>query len=317
MVIQRFSSDAFSESAKVTAIQEFWSGSLGMDIDVDPNARTAFSTCACALPGLSLAAFSGSPAKMTRSYSQACEAESALVLCIAERAKVRVTSGAGERIFAEGEVHVWQSDSPTSCEVDRDYSAQMITIPTDVLAQHGVDSEHVLDSGIAAPTPELGLLFRYTRDLITSLDGLSAAGTLSASGHLRDLIVLALSDPREREHSSMQSSVGELRLQRIKTDVRKNLLSRCLSVDWIARREGISTRYLRELFASQNTSFAHFVLAERLALCRQRLRDPRFRNKNISTLAYECGFGDLSYFCRTFKQRYGATPSSVRASATL
>ncbi len=317
MDIQRFSSNVLSESVKIEAIQEFWSGSLGMDIDLDPNAGISFSTCACVLPGLSLAAFSGSPATMTRSYSQACEAESALVLCVAERAKVRVASNAGEKVFAEGEVHVWQADSCTSCEVDHNYSAQMITIPTNVLAQHGVDLEYVLDCGIAAPTPELGLLFRYTRDLITSLNGLSAAGALSASGHLRDLIALALLDPREREHSSMRNSLGDLRLQRIKNDVRKNLLSRCLSVDWIARREGISPRYLRELFASHDTSFSHFVLAERLALCHQRLCDPRFRNRNISTLAYECGFGDLSYFCRAFKQRYGATPSSIRASASL
>jgi AraC-like DNA-binding protein len=29
---------------------------------------------------------------------------------------------------------------------------------------------------------------------------------------------------------------------------------------------------------------------------------------------YECGFGDLSYFNRAFRRRYGATPTDVRAA---
>ncbi|MFC4844519.1 helix-turn-helix domain-containing protein [Bradyrhizobium sp. GCM10023182] len=30
-------------------------------------------------------------------------------------------------------------------------------------------------------------------------------------------------------------------------------------------------------------------------------------------IAFECGYGDLSYFNRSFRQRYGATPSDIRA----
>jgi AraC-like DNA-binding protein len=34
----------------------------------------------------------------------------------------------------------------------------------------------------------------------------------------------------------------------------------------------------------------------------------------ISTIAFNCGFGDLSYFNRCFRHRFGATPSEVRHS---
>ena len=34
----------------------------------------------------------------------------------------------------------------------------------------------------------------------------------------------------------------------------------------------------------------------------------------ISTIAFEAGFGDLSYFNHAFRRRYGATPSDIRAS---
>jgi AraC-like DNA-binding protein len=32
----------------------------------------------------------------------------------------------------------------------------------------------------------------------------------------------------------------------------------------------------------------------------------------VGAIAYDAGFGDLSYFNRSFKRRYGATPRDVR-----
>ena len=34
-------------------------------------------------------------------------------------------------------------------------------------------------------------------------------------------------------------------------------------------------------------------------------------------IAYDVGFGDLSYFNRVFRRRYGATPSDIRQLAQL
>jgi AraC-like DNA-binding protein len=35
----------------------------------------------------------------------------------------------------------------------------------------------------------------------------------------------------------------------------------------------------------------------------------------ISAIAYDAGFGDVSYFNRTFRRPYGVTPSEVREAA--
>jgi AraC-like DNA-binding protein len=43
--------------------------------------------------------------------------------------------------------------------------------------------------------------------------------------------------------------------------------------------------------------------------------DPRYAGRSISAVTYEAGFGDLSYFNRTFRRRCGATPSNVREVA--
>jgi len=42
------------------------------------------------------------------------------------------------------------------------------------------------------------------------------------------------------------------------------------------------------------------------------LADPRWTSRSIASIAFEAGFGDLSYFNRTFKRCYGLTPSEVR-----
>jgi AraC-like DNA-binding protein len=47
-------------------------------------------------------------------------------------------------------------------------------------------------------------------------------------------------------------------------------------------------------------------------LARRMLADRRYRHLSIAQLALECGFGDISYFNRSFRRRYGETPSDVR-----
>jgi len=44
------------------------------------------------------------------------------------------------------------------------------------------------------------------------------------------------------------------------------------------------------------------------------LTDPLHANQKVSTIALDIGFGDLSYFNRAFRRRYGMTPSELRTA---
>jgi AraC-like DNA-binding protein len=72
---------------------------------------------------------------------------------------------------------------------------------------------------------------------------------------------------------------------------------------------------VRKLFESEDTSFTQFVLGQRLARAHALLSDPHFADRSIAALALEAGFGDLSYFNRAFRRRYGDAPSEMRAGA--
>jgi AraC-like DNA-binding protein len=106
----------------------------------------------------------------------------------------------------------------------------------------------------------------------------------------------------------------EVRLHAIKADILAHLGARDLSLDGVARRQGISPIYVRKLFEEEDTSFTRFVLGQRLARARRLLSDPDLAGHTIATLALEAGFGDLSYFNRAFRRRFGCTPSQVRGA---
>jgi AraC-like DNA-binding protein len=57
------------------------------------------------------------------------------------------------------------------------------------------------------------------------------------------------------------------------------------------------------------------VLAQRLARAHRTLLDPRRESEKISVVAYDCGFGDVSYFNRAFRRHFGAAPSDICAQA--
>src|SRR5262245_13375460 len=132
------------------------------------------------------------------------------------------------------------------------------------------------------------------------------------ASHLHNLIALSLGAARDVAAEAREGGMRAARLQAIKDDITARLTEVSLSVSSLAARHGVSSRYVHRLFEGEGVSYTQFILELRLALAYRRLRDSRWADHNISAIAYDVGFGDLSYFNRTFRHRYGATPSDVR-----
>ena len=138
---------------------------------------------------------------------------------------------------------------------------------------------------------------------------------LAVDDHLHDLIGLAIGANRDAGELAKGRGVRFARLRAIQTDITRNLTRRDLSVTTVAARHGISPRYIRALFMDAGTTFSDFVLQQRLVRAHNLLSDPRTEPLAISAIAYDSGFGDLSYFNHAFRRRYGGTPSDIRAAA--
>jgi AraC-like DNA-binding protein len=131
---------------------------------------------------------------------------------------------------------------------------------------------------------------------------------------MHDLAVLLLGSVGGSTHNG---GIRAVRLRAIKDDILSRVGEPSLSIGDIVKSQQISESYIRQLLADQDTTFTDFVLDQRLQRAHRMLTGPDSGTLRISAIAYEAGFGDLSYFNRTFRRRYGAAPSNVRSVARL
>jgi AraC-like DNA-binding protein len=133
--------------------------------------------------------------------------------------------------------------------------------------------------------------------------------------HIYDLMALAIWAPRDAAESACGRGLRAARLDVIKQDIIRNLGRSDLSLTTLAARHGCTPRFIQRLFETEGTTFTDYVLAQRLACAHRLLSDPRRAAEKIAAIAYDAGFGDLSYFNRAFRRHYGAAPSEIRLSA--
>jgi AraC-like DNA-binding protein len=132
------------------------------------------------------------------------------------------------------------------------------------------------------------------------------------AAQLCDLVAVTLGATRDATTVAEGRGIRAARLRAIKGDIEAHLTGCDLSPGAVARRQQISDSYIRKLFESEGTSFSQFALGRRLARAHRMLMDPGWASRSIASIAFDAGFGDLSYFNRTFRRCYGLTPSEVR-----
>ena len=87
----------------------------------------------------------------------------------------------------------------------------------------------------------------------------------------------------------------------------KNLSDDNFSVESLANEIGYSRSQLhRKLKGLTGQSSSEFIKVLRLKKAARLLRE---NHDNISQIAYEVGFNNLSYFAKSFKELYGKNPS--------
>ena len=85
-----------------------------------------------------------------------------------------------------------------------------------------------------------------------------------------------------------------------------------LDVHRLARRMGVSARYVQMLFAELGTTPRAFIQERRLDLAARRLEREGLAT-TVTDVAYDVGFNDLSSFCRAFRRRFDTSPRNYRS----
>jgi AraC-like DNA-binding protein len=168
---------------------------------------------------------------------------------------------------------------------------------------------------VSADTEALNLLVTYARAIADALPLATPELQRLAVTHMHDLMAATIGATRDGQAVVEGRGIAAARLRSIMADVSANLGYSNLSVVEIARRHRVTPRYVHKLFENEGLTFSSFVLGQRLSRAHRILSDPRLGYRNISSVAFDVGFGDLSYFNRTFRRRYAATPTEIRQSA--
>ncbi|WFU06887.1 helix-turn-helix domain-containing protein (plasmid) [Rhizobium sp. CB3171] len=147
-----------------------------------------------------------------------------------------------------------------------------------------------------------GLIQAYARLLLS--DGGDLAGRPLLAGHILELLSIGT------ERASDDQRRGPLRLDLILDYARQHHGDPNLSAEKAARVFGVSPRYIHRLLAPTGQPFAEHLKEIRLDAS-ARLLGAR-PDEPITAIALACGFSDISYFSRAFRQRFAESPTEYR-----
>jgi AraC-like DNA-binding protein len=139
-------------------------------------------------------------------------------------------------------------------------------------------------------------------------------GRLTLREHLVDLAALAITPHGALGESNLSAVVGA-RLRVVLDHIAFHFSDPELSLTKVARRLGISPRYLQRLLETSRTSFTAHVTELRLKHAFMLLTAEDLIDVSICNIALQAGFSDISHFNRLFRSRFGDTPKGVRAHA--
>ena len=312
--VVRFSSANYAPCRRVEAVHEIYGRNL-QKVHVEPLAEESFHTATTLrrMPGLALYTASRSAAIFRRSR-ELIEHDDVVVLagltCGYEVHHLGRTINMGR-----GEAVILTGAEPASFGGPAQNSVNLLRVPARLLSPLVTDIEATYGRTISADNPALSLLVRYI-GLLEETDGFATPVLRRhAAAHIHDLMALALGATRDAAETAKCRGARAARLRVIKDDIANNIGQTNLSLTALAARHQLNPRYLQRLFESEGMSFTDHVLAQRLAFAHRLLSAPGRRSMKISAIAFDAGFGDLSYFNRTFRRRYGVSPSDVRETA--
>jgi AraC-like DNA-binding protein len=292
----------------------YWRGLFRFEMEPEPGTDFDVDVTLQALPGLRIS--TGWHSAMRNRLTNELIDSDDLILVILQSGRAMVKQRGREETCVDGQAIVTTNDEPANAGHSR-VQVTNLRFARKRLSPQLADANASVLRPLSRDNQALRLLTSYLRIVDDELGRGSPSLQLAAADHVHDLVALALGATRDAAEIARGRGVRVARLHAIKADTVAHVAASWLSIDALAARHGVSPRYIRSLFQGEETTFTDFVLNQRLARAYAHLTDPRLGARLISTIAFEAGFGDLSYFNHRFRQRYGATPSDIRAAARL
>jgi AraC-like DNA-binding protein len=315
--LMRFSSDELPPEERF----DVWRDTLAhhlVKVAVDQLSNVPFRVRAAlrTLPSLKIGLGASGAAIHHRDRSLAASENDDVVLVVNLKGPYLIRRATGDVLLGEGDGCLVECDEVGAYVMAEPGKHIYVRLERRLLGHFARRVDGALGRLIPAQTEALGLLVGYARTLPAGPWQLSPAGTRVVVDHVCDLVGLIIGAGGDAAVMAAGRGLAAARLGAVKAHIRERIGVADLTTETVAAKHGISERYLRRLFEAEDQSFSGYVMAQRLARAHAMLASPSFADDSISQIAFGVGFNDLSYFNRSFRQRYQATPSEIRAHAS-
>lgn len=203
-----------------------------------------------------------------------------------------------------GEMVIYSSTERSKCICPNGAYTRVIKIPRTLLEDRMGRVDQISATVLHSTTP-LGMLARnLIPNCLETAHSTNDVDNRTSNGVL-DILTSAIEASLPSASTPKQSHA----LLKVKKHIEQCFADPELDVLRIAEFNNMSVRTLNRLFAAEGTTTMRWVWTRRLAHSHKMLSEGRA--SQVSQVAFDCGFNDLSHFSKVFKNRYGVTPQKI------
>ena len=307
----RVSTRAFAKRERLTAWREIF-GRTVCNLDIDPVTADRFSSEATGwrLPGLGLLTGATSGVRLT--HARELIADDDLSFMTGPMPKWTASQLGRHPVLGAGDGVLMNNAEVGAMTLPQETRFLTFRVPAAAIAPLVPDVAAVVAKRVPADLKALRLLTRY----LEILQDTAALATRQlqdlAATHVYDLLALALGATSEAGEIANGRGLRAARLQTILAEIRAHFSEPGFSPGDVASKLDVSPRYVQDVLHDTGVSFTERVMELKLQKARAMLAGARNGSIKVIDIAYGCGFGDISYFNRCFRRRFGAAPGEFR-----
>ncbi|KVN26020.1 AraC family transcriptional regulator [Burkholderia pyrrocinia] len=216
-------------------------------------------------------------------------------------------------MHAPGDIVIYDTSTPYGHGFPADMAMTVLDVPRETFEAH------------VAPWRYRGLVKIDSRDGVTAWAARQIHTLLAQphdpAPHAREQraaqvleLVQSMLRLNDGDVSSSKSTIHTL--WRAKAFIENRLADEHLDCHSVSAAIRLSPRQLARIFEIEGTPIARYILARRLERCRANLRDPSLKHLTVSEIAFGWGFNNSAHFSRSYRARFGETPTETRASSS-